>query len=146
MDNNVIRFIRTHADAKLPVKSTEGAAGFDLFAVEPCIIRPGKTALVSTGYKIMVPPNTEAQVRSRSGLALKRSVCVLNSPGTIDEDYQGPLGVILINHGEFVYVVSPGDRIAQLVLKPVIYGVCEEVEEFHTVSARGEGGYGSTGY
>lgn len=142
-----VEFVRTRPNAVLPCKSSDGAAGYDLFAVEDGVIWPMEPKLVSTGLKICLPPGTEGQVRSRSGLALKKSVIVLNAPGTIDEDYRGELGVILINFGENAFVYKAQERIAQLVIKPVLTNVSLQlVEKFSDpVTNRGEGGYGSTG-
>ncbi len=158
-----VRFVRTHANAKLPTKGTDGAVGWDLYACidRPLELWPGKVLLVPTGWNIAVPDGYEAQVRSRSGLALKHCVFVLNSPGTIDPDYRGGLGVILYNsrltwhpsdnplkyvREPEVYVIEPGARIAQLVIAPVTPAAMVEVEEFGDSTARGTGGYGSTGH
>jgi dUTP pyrophosphatase len=117
----------------------------DLYAVEPLRIAPGQRALVSTGLILELPPNTEAQVRPRSGLALKHGITVLNSPGTIDEPYRGVVGVILINHSDQEFGVEPGMRIAQIVIKPVLAVQVNEVSEVSD-SRRGAGGFGSTGH
>ncbi len=140
-----VKFIKTHPGAKLPTRGSEGAAGFDIYACETQQVWARRPTLIKTGLKIAVPEGYEAQVRPRSGLALKHCLTVLNSPGTIDEDYRGDLGVILMNHGTESFKVTAGMRIAQLVIKPVIRHVAmEEVEEFDE-TARGEGGFGSTG-
>ncbi len=128
----------------LPHYATAQAAGMDLVSAESCNIAPGRRALVGTGLSIELPEGFEAQVRPRSGLAAKFGVTVLNSPGTIDADYRGEIKVILINHGEEPFEVSPGDRIAQMVIAPVSQA------EIHLVtslgeSARGGGGFGHTG-
>lgn len=105
-------------DIPIPSKMSETAAGFDLYAAvrEPLTLSPGKRALVPTGFAMALPHHMEAQVRPRSGLALKKGITCLNSPGTIDADYRGEVGVILINHGEEEFIISRGDRIAQMVI------------------------------
>ena len=135
---------KIHPQAKLPEYAHTGDAGMDLFSVEEKCIAPGETALIKTGIIIELPPDTEAQVRPRSGLALKNSITVLNSPGTIDEGYRGEIGVILINHGREEFKVEAQMRIAQMVIKPIIRVRIEEVEEVMD-SDRGTGGFGSTG-
>jgi len=133
-------------DLPLPEKATALCAGMDLrAAVESELsIDPGATAAVPTGLKIAVPPGFEAQIRPRSGLALKNSILVPNSPGTIDADYRGEIRVILLNGGADVFVIRRGDRIAQMVIKPVPAVVLEEVDELEDTE-RGAGGFGSTG-
>jgi dUTP pyrophosphatase len=130
----------------LPEYKTAGAAGMDLAAAirEPMTLAPGERRLVPTGLAIALPAGFEAQVRPRSGLALKHGVTVLNSPGTIDEDFRGPLGVVLINHGNEPFVIHPGERIAQLVIaryERIEWDPCDTLDE----TDRGSGGYGSTG-
>lgn len=140
-----IKFKKLNTEAKLPTFANEGDAGMDICSVQELTIEPHKRALVKTGLAIELPKGWEAQVRSRSGLAYKHGVAVLNSPGTIDEPYRGEIGVILINHGDEPYHISVGDRIAQLVLRrteDVIPVFTEELTE----TSRGEGGFGSTGY
>ncbi len=110
---------RLREGVPLPTAATPGAAGYDLCAAEGCTLAPGARAAVPTGLQIALPPGYEAQVRPRSGLALKHGITVLNAPGTIDADYRGELKVILINLGEFMVQLNPGDRIAQLVVAPV---------------------------
>ncbi|WP_077621040.1 dUTP diphosphatase [Bacillus sinesaloumensis] len=133
-----------HDEAKLPLQANPGDAGLDLYSAEEKVIKPGEAELIKTGIKIELPPGTEAQVRPRSGLALKHSVTVLNSPGTIDEGYRGEIGVILINHGKLDFIVDKHMRIAQMVIAPVAQVHIQEVEEV-TSSERGEGGFGSSG-
>lgn len=134
------------SDLPLPAYATPESAGCDLVAaVEKDIsLLPGKKALVPTGLKIMLPQGFEAQVRPRSGLALKHGVTVLNTPGTIDSDYRGEIGVILINLGEEAFTITRGLRIAQMVIAPVTYADWREVTQLDE-STRGEGGFGSTG-
>ncbi len=144
----LVEFIKTHPDAKIPKYATPGSAGLDLYSVsEQVILNPGERILLHTGLKIALEHGYEAQVRSKSGLALKKGLVVLNSPGTIDSDYRGDVGVILINHGQGSVVIKPGDKIAQMVVKPVCQQVrLKVVEEFsNPTTERGEGGYGSTG-
>ncbi|MFT3773031.1 MAG: dUTP diphosphatase [Minicystis sp.] len=134
------------ADLPVPSYQTEGAAGLDLPAaiVDPVTIAPGARALVPTGWAVAIPPGHEGQVRPRSGLALRHGITVLNAPGTIDADYRGELKVLLVNHGDQPFVVRRGDRIAQLVICPVVHAELREVEALDA-TARGDGGYGSTG-
>ncbi|MEM7408640.1 MAG: dUTP diphosphatase [Myxococcota bacterium] len=134
------------ADLPLPTRATPGAAGFDLHAAlpEPCELAPGERQLVPTGFAIAVPPGYEAQVRPRSGLALRHGLVLPNAPGTIDSDYRGELQVILWNAGEDVVRLAHGDRIAQLVIAPVPPAQFVEVERLDDTS-RGAGGFGHTG-
>ena len=134
------------AGLPLPAYATEDAAGLDLLAAvaEPVELAPGARRLVPTGISIALPPGYEAQVRPRSGLALKHGVTLLNSPGTIDADYRGEVGVILINLGEAPFRLQRGDRIAQLVIAPVARLAWRESESLPE-SPRGAGGFGSTG-
>lgn len=133
-----------HEDAKMPLRANEGDAGLDVFSIEEKVIKPGETALIGTGIQMELPKGTEAQIRPRSGLALKYAVTVLNSPGTIDEGYRGELKVILINHGKEDFIVETGMRIAQMVIAPVLSIRLIEVEGLSD-SARGQGGFGSSG-
>jgi dUTP pyrophosphatase len=130
----------------LPAYATDHAAGLDLLAAvaDRVEIAPGGRWLVPTGIAIALPAGYEAQIRPRSGLALKHGVTLLNSPGTVDADYRGEIGVILINHGETPFIVARGDRIAQLIIAPVSRLAWQEVVTLPT-SARGTGGFGSTG-
>ena len=130
----------------LPAYATEHSAGMDLLAAiaEPKTIAPGERALIPTGIAIALPEGFEAQIRPRSGLALKHGISLVNSPGTIDADYRGEIGVIVINHGQTAFVVEPGMRIAQMVIAPYTRATFSEVIELPT-STRGEGGFGSTG-
>jgi dUTP pyrophosphatase len=130
----------------LPKRASEHAAGLDLVAAnkEPIVLGVGKRALVPTGIAIALPPGFEAQVRPRSGLALKNGVTCLNSPGTIDADYRGEIKVILINHGEEQFSVERGMRIAQLVVAPVTHAAPEIVPVLDE-TGRQSGGFGSTG-
>lgn len=134
------------ADLALPAYATPGSAGLDLLAAisDDISLAPGSRVLMPTGLAIALPEGYEAQVRPRSGLALKNGVTVLNSPGTIDADYRGEIGVILINHGDAPFVVTRGMRIAQLIVAPVTQLSWVETAELPTTT-RGTGGYGSTG-
>ncbi len=134
--------------ATLPTYGSSEAAGADVRAhlSESTIIQPGENALIPTGLRCEIPAGYEIQVRPRSGLALKQLVTVLNTPGTIDSDYRGEICVILINHGTSVFEVTPGMRIAQLVLAPVIQAKWIETEAALATSERGSGGFGHTGY
>lgn len=134
-----------HAEGlPLPAYATPGAAGMDLLAARDMVIPPGGRALVPTGLAIALPEGFEMQVRPRSGLALKHGVTVLNAPGTVDSDYRGEVGVILLNTGAEPFVIARGERIAQAVFAPVTQAVWEEVVVLPETQ-RGAGGFGSTG-
>jgi dUTP pyrophosphatase len=130
--------------ATLPARATEHSSCFDVCADADGVIPAGERALVKTGLSVAVPPGFEVQVRSRSGLALKRGVAVLNSPGTVDADYRGEVGIILINHGREPFEYKRGDRIAQLGVYRVEMCAAVEVEVLES-TARGAGGFGHTG-
>lgn len=132
---------------ELPAYATQGAAGCDLLAAvqEPVTIEPGKRALIPTGFCIALPEGYELQLRPRSGLALKNGITLPNSPGTIDEDYRGEVGVIVLNAGDAPFEVTRGMRIAQAVLAPVVRASWDEVEDLNETT-RGAGGFGSTGH
>jgi dUTP pyrophosphatase len=132
------------AELELPNYATSGAAGMDLRSAVLLVIKSGARALVPTGIAIALPLNYEAQVRPRSGLAVKYGVTVLNSPGTIDCDYRGEIKVPLINHGQDDFVIARGDRIAQMVIAPVVQAELLEVSLLDG-TARGIGGFGSSG-
>lgn len=140
----IVRFKRLHPDAVIPKYANCGDAGMDLFSIESLVLHPHERQLVHTGIALELPTNTEAQVRPRSGLALKYGITVLNSPGTIDEGFRGEIGIILINHGDEDFCVEKYMRIAQLVISPVIYAKTEETNVL-TESTRGEKGFGSSG-
>ncbi|MFN4140656.1 dUTP diphosphatase [Aestuariivirga sp.] len=131
-------------DLPLPVYETAGAAGMDLRAAEDATLKPGERRLMATGIAIAVPEGFEAQVRPRSGLAVKHGITVLNAPGTIDCDYRGEVKVPLINHGQQSFVIARGDRIAQLVVAPVTRIGWKEVEVLEN-TPRGASGFGSSG-
>ena len=141
-----IRRLPSALDLPLPERATSHASGFDLRAcVDGLLVLPaGGRALVPTGVAIAVPPGCEAQIRPRSGLALKSGVTLLNSPGTIDADYRGEVGVIVVNHGAVPVTIARGDRIAQLVIQRLPDVELEAVEELPE-TVRGAGGFGHTG-
>lgn len=139
-----LRIKLLNKDAKLPMQANPGDAGLDLYASEDKLIQPGEAELISTGIILELPEGTEAQVRPRSGLALRHSVTVLNSPGTIDEGYRGEIKVILINHGKEVFKIEKQMRIAQMVIAPVARVNITQVDEI-TDTKRGIGGFGSSG-
>lgn len=131
----------------LPQYQTEGASGIDLVAAcgEPVVIQPGDRALIPTGMIISLPRNLEAQIRPRSGLAIKHGITLLNTPGTIDSDYRGEIQIILINHGKEAFTVTRGMRIAQMILAEVVKARLEAVDNLDG-TRRGAGGFGHTGH
>ena len=131
---------------KLPSYKTEGSSGMDLMACinEPIYIPPKNSVLIPTGLSIAIPNDCEVQIRPRSGLAAKSNISVLNTPGTIDSDYRGEIKVIIYNHGDEEFIINNGDRIAQMILTPVIKMELEETNDLPE-TVRGEGGFGSTG-
>jgi dUTP pyrophosphatase len=141
---NLFRIKRLKEEAILPFYEHPYDAGLDLISIEEIEILPGNSDLILTGIAIELPPGTEAQIRPRSGLALKHQITVLNTPGTIDEGYRGEIGVILINHGKQTFKVTKGMKIAQMVIALVIRVEIEEVDQLND-SSRRSGGFGSTG-
>ena len=141
-----IELLPSYGDLPLPSYQTEGSAGFDFFAAndEAIVIGSGKTAMIPTGLRFSVPRGTELQVRPRSGLAAKKSVTVLNAPGTVDSDYRGEVKIILINLGEDDFIVERGMRIAQGIFAPYFRGVLQVCDSLDPTE-RGEGGFGHTG-
>ena len=143
-----IRQLPHGAGLALPAYQSAHAAGLDLLAAvpeaEPVVLTPGARALVPTGLTIALPPGYEAQVRPRSGLAAKHGITVMNTPGTIDADYRGEIGVILINHGDAPFSIRRGERIAQLVIASVVRAELVPVDTL-AATDRGSGGFGSTG-
>jgi dUTP pyrophosphatase len=135
---------RLTATAQLPARATENSSCFNVRADMDGVIAPGERLLVKTGLAVAVPPGFEVQARSRSGLALKHGVAVLNSPGTIDADYRGEVGIILINHGREPFTFKGGDRIAQIGVYRVEMCAAVEVDVLES-TARGAGGFGHTG-
>ena len=137
--------IVNNSDNALPQYETGGSAGLDVRSAENGLLKPGEFKLITTGLRVEIPYGYEIQVRPRSGLALKHGITVLNSPGTIDADYRGEIGVILINHGQSDFEIKAGDRIAQLVVAPVERIQWQETGELNSSTKRGENGFGSTG-
>lgn len=138
--------ILKHGPEDIPKYATQGSAGMDIQAAidKPIIVKPGKRILIPTGFKVEIPENFEIQVRPRSGLAIKHGISVLNSPGTIDSDYRGEIGVILINHGDTDFKINPFDRIAQIVVTQIIKVNIIKNDDL-SKTQRGSGGFGSTG-
>ena len=137
---------RLSPSVQLPSYKTNGASGMDLMAFieQPIELEPGKSCLVPTGLSVAFPEEYEIQIRPRSGLAAKSNITVLNTPGTIDSDYRGELKIILFNHGNENFLINNSDRIAQMILTPVIKMELQETDELPK-TVRGEGGFGSTG-
>lgn len=142
--NYKVNIKRIHDKAKMPLQANPGDAGMDLYSIETVEIPAGEARLIKTGIQIELPKGTEAQIRPRSGLALKHSITVLNSPGTIDEGYRGEIGVILINHGKESFIVEQSMRIAQMVIQTVPKVQLIEVDEL-SETERGTAGFGSSG-
>lgn len=139
-----IKILKLNEAAILPQYAHPNDAGLDLYSIEDQEILPGESKLIHTGISIELSPGTEAQIRPRSGLALKHQITVLNTPGTIDADYRGEIGVILINHGKTTFNINKGMKIAQLVIAPVIHAEIEEVQQLNS-TIRGDNGFGSSG-
>ena len=131
---------------QLPKYKTDGSSGMDLMAFleSPVNLKPQESELIPTGISIAIPEDTEVQIRPRSGLAAKSNISVLNTPGTIDSDYRGEIKIILFNHGKEDFVINNNDRIAQMILMPIVKAEFEEVE-YLPKTLRGSGGFGSTG-
>ncbi len=146
MKNPVIELKKLHPAAQLPRYMTSLSAGMDICAEpdEVILLAPGERCLVPTGIAVAIPPGYEIQVRPRSGLAIKHGVTLVNSPGTIDADYRGEIKIIVINHGMDVFTIKAGDRIAQLVVAPVVQAQFLEVSDLDATE-RGAGGFGHTG-
>lgn len=143
---HITRVDESARDLPLPSYATEGSAGMDIRAAVPVdvVLKPGETVLIPTGFAVAIPGGYEAQVRPRSGLAVKHQVGILNSPGTIDSDYRGEVKVILTNFGKHDFIVKRGERIAQLVIARYVRAAWEERESLEE-TARGAGGFGHTG-
>ncbi len=137
---------KLNPSAQLPSYKTSGASGVDLMAFieKPIELKPGKSCLVPTGLSVAFSKEYEIQIRPRSGLAAKNNISVLNTPGTIDSDYRGELKIILFNHGSENFIINNNDRVAQMVLAPIVKMELEEANELPE-TIRGEGGFGSTG-
>ena len=137
---------KTNKEVLTPKYKTDGSSGVDLsaFLKKKVVIKPNSSELIPTGLQVAIPEELEIQIRPRSGLAAKESIGVLNSPGTIDSDYRGELKIILFNHGKEDFIINNGDRIAQMVLVPIVKMEFEEVDSLPD-TVRGQGGFGSTG-
>jgi len=137
---------KLNSKVQLPKYKTDGSSGMDLmaFTESPINIRPQESVLIPTGITIAIPEDTEIQIRPRSGLAAKSNISVLNTPGTIDSDYRGEIKIILFNHGKEEFIINNNDRVAQMILMPIIKAEFEEVEDLPK-TLRGSGGFGSTG-
>lgn len=138
------KFKKLYEWAKVPEYASDGDSGADVFSAQDITIRPGERQLVGTGIAIALPQGHEAQIRPKSGLALNFGMTVLNAPGTVDEGYRGEVGVVLFNTSDEDFVITKGQKIAQMVIKPVYQSNFVEVEELDE-TVRGEGGFGSTG-
>ena len=136
---------KLNSKVQLPKYKTDGSSGMDLMALieNPINIKPKESAVIPTGISIAIPENTEVQIRPRSGLAAKYNISILNTPGTIDSDYRGEIKIILFNHSKKDFVINNNDRIAQMILMPIIKAEFEEVENLPK-TLRGSGGFGST--
>ena len=137
---------KLNSKVQLPKYKTDGSSGMDLMAFleSPVNLKPQESELIPTGISIAIPEDTEVQIRPRSGLAAKSNISVLNTPGTIDSDYRGEIKIILFNHGKEDFVINNNDRIAQMILMPILKAEFEEVENLPK-TLRGSGGFGSTG-
>jgi dUTP pyrophosphatase len=146
MNTVAVQIKLLHDAARMPAYMTELAAGMDLFACleSPLCLPPGERMLIPTGIALAIPPGYEGQVRPRSGLAIKKGVTLVNAPGTIDADYRGEVGIVMINHGREEISIAPGERIAQLVIAPVHRALLTPVDELGATE-RGRGGFGHTG-
>ena len=147
MDDLVIKIKKLREDAIIPKYMTDAAAGMDLYSAndEGILLDPGKRAMIPTGIAIALPKGYEAQIRPRSGLAIRHGISLVNTPGTVDADYRGEIMVLMINHGDKSYVVSKGTRIAQMLIKKIYHPkivVSDSLDE----TKRGEGGFGHTGH
>lgn len=140
-----VKILKVDKDLPTPKYVHQGDAGMDLYSAEAYSLKPGERKLFSTGLKIEIPESYEVQIRPRSGLALKNGISIVNTPGTLDFQYRGVIGVILINHGTEDFVVTRGDRIAQMVFNKFETAKLIEVEQL-SETVRGEGGFGSSGH
>ncbi len=140
----VFKFFLSHEFSRMPTKALLSDVGYDISACEHTRLMPGEWRAVSTGVHAVIPLGWEIQVRPRSGLAFKKGITVLNAPGTIDPAYRGEIKAILINHGKFHYDIAPGDKIAQLVFKPIFEVEVEQIDSIMTETERGINGFGST--
>ena len=139
-----LKIKKLNSDAILPSYAHKGDAGMDLFSIKDYILKPGERVFIETGLAFEIEEGYEIQIRPRSGLALKYGLSIVNSPGTVDSGYRGPINIILINHGQETFTVNKGDKVAQAVLNKIEKAEIEEVSEL-SESQRGDGGFGSTG-
>ena len=148
MDKIPVKVKRVHRenDLPLPAYESEGSSGMDIraYVKEPVVLKPGEKKLISTGLAVSIPPGYEAQIRPRSGLAFHYGIGMVNSPGTIDSDYRGEIGIILINWGSEPFTIKRGDRIAQMIITRVYRADLVETDDLDATS-RGQGGFGHTG-
>lgn len=148
MDKIPVKIKRVHGenDLPLPAYESEGSSGMDIraYVKEPVVLKPGEKKLISTGLAVSIPPGYEAQIRPRSGLAFHYGIGMVNSPGTIDSDYRGEIGIILINWGSEPFTIKRGDRIAQMIITRVYRADLVETDDLDATS-RGQGGFGHTG-
>lgn len=139
-----LKIIKLHKEAQIPEYAHSDDSGMDLCSIDEVMLKKGEIKLIKTGISIELPKNTEAQIRPRSGLALKHGITVLNAPGTIDEGYRGEIGIILINHSNEDFQIKAGMKVAQMVIMPVLKPIIKIVNELSETS-RGNNGFGSTG-
>ncbi len=139
-----VKFIKLDKDAVMPARAKEGDVGYDAVSIQSAYIFPGETVMVKTGISVQLPPNTEMQVRARSGLAKKHGIMVINGPGTIDTGYRGPCNVLLHNSSKEVFTITAGDKIAQFLVTPKLPYTFVEVDTLDETE-RGAGGFGHTG-
>lgn len=140
----VFKFFLEHEFSRMPAKALPSDVGYDISSCEHVRLLPGEWRIVRTGVHAVIPSGWEIQVRPRSGLAFKKGVTILNTPGTIDPEYRGEIKAIVINHGKFHFDIAPGDKIAQLVFKPIFDVEVEQIDNIVTATERGINGFGST--
>ncbi len=148
MNKVIVKFLKLHPDAVIPEYQTNGSSGMDLSAYlnEPLELKPMERRLIPTGLKMELPEGYEAQVRPRSGMSIKHGITLINCVGTIDEDYRGEICVPVVNLSNETYTINNRDRIAQMIISPVTKAIAQEIKEELSVTSRGSGGFGSTGY
>ena len=148
MNKVIVKFLKLHPDAVIPEYQTNGSSGMDLSAYlnEPLELKPMERRLIPTGLKMELPEGYEAQVRPRSGMSIKHGITLINCVGTIDEDYRGEICVPIVNLSNETYTINNRDRIAQMIISPVTKAIAQEIKEELSVTSRGSGGFGSTGY
>ena len=148
MNKVIVKFLKLHPDPVIPEYQTNGSSGMDLSAYlnEPLELKPMERRLIPTGLKMELPEGYEAQVRPRSGMSIKHGITLINCVGTIDEDYRGEICVPVVNLSNETYTINNRDRIAQMIISPVTKAIAQEIKEELSVTSRGSGGFGSTGY